>query len=163
MNNKKIGQENLINIEDIIKSEMSKRKFRGEDSLVALKNSILDVTFDLISLVDSNININDGFDTLLDKLDKYSDLGFLGKVVFYSKYINTIIQLFNDNNSYGLSIRDYTIPKYKEKSEIKVFGEEIVFIHGYNDENSGKEDTILLFDFIDKNYIKESNNVKIKK
>ena len=58
---------------------------------------------------------------------------------------------------------NYTIPEYKSKPEIKAFGSEIIFIHGYNNEISVKDDVILLFNYIDKNYIMKDNNIKVKK
>lgn len=163
MSDKKIDKKYLMGIDDILKKETEKRILHGENGLVALKNSIFDVTFNLISLVEEKTCSIDDFGVMLDKIDKYSDLGLIGKVIFYNKYINTIIDLFNKNNKDGMKFINYTIPEYKSKSEIKAFGSEIIFIHGYNNEISVKDDVILLFDYIDKNYIMMDNNIKVKK
>ena len=82
MSDKKIDKKYLMGIDDILKKETEKRILHGENGLIALKNSIFDVTSNLISLVEEKTCSIDDFAVMLDKIDKYSDLGLIGKVIF---------------------------------------------------------------------------------
>lgn len=159
-------------IHSSLESRIQKRMFQniklGENSLVTMKKSFLDVATENILLTGNQDDLVDDFGFLLDYLEKCTSFTEIGKVRMYGIYIKMMTQIFNNHRIIDQSQKKLiseTIPNFtNEGRSWRIVEEEdtIFFTHGYDATHSGKEAAIALFQYIDSNFIKKKAPYKVK-